>query len=142
MQTVCGKDMMRRQKDSNTMLRNMGRCILRLHVQNVRQFFLKLTNLRNKIAEFQCDQCRKTYRVEYQLNNHMKTDHPEPDLDVLSAPSVENHLEVHSLSRPTFLPLIKDLLHFLLLNLVTSSFKNLKPDFQTQIFDSGGCRIQ
>ena len=49
MQTVCGQDVMRRQKDSNTILRNMGRCILRLHVQNVRQLFLKLTNLRNTL---------------------------------------------------------------------------------------------
>ena len=49
MQTVCGEDVMRRQKDSNTTLRNMGRSILRLHVQNVRQLFLKLTNLRNTL---------------------------------------------------------------------------------------------
>ena len=49
MQNVCGEDVIRRQKDSNTMLRNMGRSILRLHVWNVRQLFLKLTNLRNTL---------------------------------------------------------------------------------------------
>ena len=49
MQVVCGQDVMRRQKDSNTMLRNMGRSILRLYVRDVKQVFLKLTNLRNTI---------------------------------------------------------------------------------------------
>ena len=89
MRTICGEDVMRRQKDSNTMFRNMGRSILTLHVQNVRQLFSQINKLKkylrkcgNKIADFQCDQCRKTYRDKYLLDNHMKTDHPEPDHDV------------------------------------------------------------
>ena len=54
-------------------------------------------------ANMRCDQCRKTYRDKYWLNNYMKLIILSLTrmLEFLSAPSVENHLEVHSLSRPT-----------------------------------------
>ena len=64
----------------------MGRSIT---CQSCKTTFFKINKLRkcfkkygNKIAEFACDQCTKTYRDKYWLNNHKKTDHPEPDQDV------------------------------------------------------------
>ena len=48
-------------------------------INKLRKHFKKCGN---KIAEFQCDQYRKTYKDKYWLNNHIKTDHPEPDQDV------------------------------------------------------------
>ena len=98
-------------EDSNTILRNMGRCILRLHVWNVRQLFLKLTNLRNPLKSVGTKlqslhvTSAQTYGDKYWLNNHMKTDHPEPDQDIRafictkcgkslrSPPSLKTHMK-------------------------------------------------
>ena len=38
----------------------------------------------NKIADYACEKCTKTYREKYWLTNHMRTDHPEPDQDVIA----------------------------------------------------------
>ena len=46
-------------------------------INKLRKHFTKCGN---KIAEFQCDQCRKTHRDKYRLNNYMKTDHHCPDI--------------------------------------------------------------